>query len=387
MITRSKQNNSEKKEVFQIAKEGSPQNKINKPRRKPKSPRGFYITPFDGRDINSNIPLDNNETIFSPENLEKIKLTSGDFKGQIFNESVANTNSKLDEANKHLNGNLKLKKKREVALWSTDEEISFLSIILIFKLFKRKITMRTLHSLIMSKTLKQLTSHYQSHKKVVDEFANFFFYYFNCEKINNVNIVEFTLEELFIIFKNNILDKNFTAYFNENMQSKRCIKFFQKIYSYIIFEPKYIITNSANVHLNNDDSNKGLTLQENNITPLMKCSPSKNSNGSKVNFSKFKSSSSNPSDRSNQGSNISKSNKPNLQSYNSQLIREIVNSNYNSSKYKNMRIKVESSIYEKFQNFSSDAKNLIVDDNFIIQFLISQFKSNSSKQSSAESKK
>jgi hypothetical protein len=348
----------------------------------------------------------NKESFLNNEvNLNNLTIKS--FNGDIYNldEDLNNLDNVIIEKNlvSPFSG-ASLSKKNFRSTWDKEEEVSLLAVYLLFKLLEEKIKFSYISRLITTKNSSQVYQHLYRQKNSFDLFSKVFFCYFECKKINNEDYLEYTLEQLFNIFKINIMNSEYIKFFFENVTDKKCLKFVRNIYSYLTFEPKLYINGKKYEKRIKENTQAQLVQNENNYThehelfsPIKKISPRKKKNSYSDSKHKFAS----PLMKLNQDEyfNSTEGEINKLISNNfldCQNLNTINNVNNNTSnlttyfqedysnklicnfKIKNMSLKIEGETYEKLKSFSSSSKNLVIDDNFFVNYLISKFKANSS---------
>jgi hypothetical protein len=333
--------------------------------------------------------------------------------------------------------------------WNIEDEVNFLTVATIHQLCSGKIKITNLAPLVHSKTYKQFYSHFYRFKKVVEIFLKLFFSYFDSSQINSQDIMDYTLEELFNILKNNILEASFIKYIGDNTYDKKIMKYFQNIFSYSTFKPKFYITtrkkkakknllkqicnNNENdftpvnylkgfVNKSNYGSRNGSYKSLKNGGGVDSNSLFKNGNGSNNlnnlhnlsnfgNLGKFEG----ISHFDNSGSlynnfnseDIEKENTANygignlpdinplrdtniyMDGKNHTLTyvdnNEFSNKSYYGYSIKDIRFNMDETLYEKIKN-SSGGRNLIIDDDYLSKFMISQFNMKSEPNSSVSNK-
>jgi hypothetical protein len=304
-------------------------NRISSFKYNKQSNQDFQITPFD---VNVQ-----NEPFFSEEQLNKSDVS---FKRTIINSELINnlgrnTNKIKLEKQRHL-----LSKKFR-SNWTKEEEISFLAICLIHEHFNKKIKLSYLTQLLITKNYSQFYQHFYKKRKVLSNFYKIFFSFFDCSNINNVELLEYTLEELFNILKSNLLNDSFIRNFTENVKDKNTIKFFQNIFSCHTFIPTLFIDRTLSQSSNKKENYETSPLSINKQYKL-------SSDGKRL--SSFK-------------NNL----KNNNLDYSNKKICDF--------KIKHIKVNMEEDFYEKIRSISSYNKTVILDNNFLVNYIISKFKS------------
>lgn len=405
--------------------------KVKKVRKKTKKSVASFVSAFASNDSPSKNYCKNNFFLTNKESsrINEINLnnfTIKSFSGDIYNldEQPKNLGNLMDE-NMMDENNLvspfsgaSLTKKYFKSTWDKEEEVSVFAVYLLYKLLDEKIKFSYISRLITTKNSSQIYQHLYRQKNSFELFSKVFFCFFECKKINNQDYMEFTLEQLFGIFKINIMNSEFIKFFFENVTDKKCLKFVRNIYEYLTFEPKLYISgkklkfsNQINENLQDveaveaGDENSLIAQELEIFSPINKISPEKKKFGLCDSNAKFESPLLKICDYDNLNSIEGELNKyisnsffncqnantirseNNINSINSINNTGNLNPNINKDysnkeicnfKIKNMSLKIEGETYEKLKSFSSSSKSLVIDDNFFVNYLISKFKANSS---------
>jgi hypothetical protein len=383
------------KNVFQVVKVLKEIEKTKSKNQKIKIPLDdVFITPFDCK-------MTDFQTIKKSRN--NIFTITRSFKKEQFNN---NSDSELSiplENDQTGNKIEKKVKKRNVRMtWNADEQTSFVIIFLILHLYKRKLPLNRIIFMLKTRSYAQIATHYHRYKNIIKSITlTFFSYYDYSDFIPNVtqnninsgfskmgnpaqsirgrdkNLKGLSLEDIFEEFKANLLDKNFIQYFNHNVHNDDCLNFFQKIFSYIIFEPKYLVTkkyiNRLEVNGKSAFSHKkGKTEVVNE--DYVKISKSQNSKRSEVSL--FSSGKSKRKDFTSDEISNSNNNKNFYLAKNS--LNEIISKqSINKFKIQNIKLQVEESFFSKLESYQSNSKDIVIDDNFLFKYICSDFILNS----------
>lgn len=390
---------------------------ISKVKKKTKKPVAI-VSAFASNDSPSKNYCKNNFFLTNKESsrINEINLnnfTIKSFSGDIYNldEQPKNLVNLMDENNLENNivspfSGASLTKKYFKSTWDKEEEVSVFAVYLLYKLLDEKIKFSYISRLITTKNSSQIYQHLYRQKNSFELFSKVFFCYFECKKINNQDYMEFTLEQLFGIFKINIMNSEFIKFFFENVTDKKCLKFVRNIYEYLTFEPKLYISgkkskfsNQINEILQAQDENSLIAQELEIFSPINKISPDKKKFDLCDSNAKFESPLLKISDYDNLKSTEGELNKYISNSFfncenantiksdnninNTGNLNPNINIDYSNKeicnfKIKNMSLKIEGETYEKLKSFSSSSKSLVIDDNFFINYLISKFKANSS---------
>jgi hypothetical protein len=125
--------------------------------------------------------------------------------------------------------------------WTKKEEINFIGVCLVYKLFSEKLKLSNLLVFVPTRTKKQFYRHFYGNKNSMQIFSDIFFDYCNMtnpELYSDLQCEPQKVNQMHHFFTKKIFEKEFIKYFNEKVKDEKCQNYFENIYEYITLEPR-----------------------------------------------------------------------------------------------------------------------------------------------------
>lgn len=264
--------------------------------------------------------------------------------------------------------------------WSVDEQILFVALYLLKYLFPKVNTMKQYSYLIPTRSFAQIIQHYYRHKTMLTHFAKVFFQYFDFKKNLEKEKAKFIIhskksnkktkglshksfdEKMFFIIKNSLVDKGFVNYFNSRMSNSECIDFFSKIFSFLIFEPKFLI---AEGNSNESKAQTNRTKTKENYKSCLKST--KDRNISEISFIEDL-----RKTNSHKGNKTAKTVK--ILSERKEESPQERDKSLFIADLQNYKIQIEGELFSKISAFQNSRDNIVIDEEFLNNFIMAGFK-------------